>query len=629
MALLLVWALGGIYSGNLLKRGWVPHDEGTLAQSAERVLHGELPHRDFDELYTGGLTYLNAFAFWTFGESLSSPRMVLFLFFLAWVPTFYSIAAHFATPLAAAAVTLLAVAWSLPNYSAAIPSWYNLFFATFGMAAVFRYLKKPAARWLFLGGLCGGISFLFKVSGLFYVAAFLLFIVYREQAIAQHDTTTRAAKSFTYLIFVRVSLLAFVAALSALVRTDLSFVSLVEFMLPGAVLAMLCWWRENTIGHVSPGNRFRSLFQMLWPFVVGFGVPVLIFLIPYLRSGDLADFIRGVFVLPARRLGFAARLPAGFGLNKILATVVLSALLVTAYRSRLRRPWLLYALVVVGLGELLWFSRTNPRVFVLAWAPLPLLIPLTVCAGVWLLARRRDSAGIPPLRQQQIILLLAMAAVCSLIQLPFAVGIYLCYVVPLLVLALVGIFATQERPVRPLLGLLLIFYLAFAILRVTPGFLYIMGSFYQPNPQYQRLSLPRAGGLRVNPSEAREYEELIPLIERHADASQYIYAAPDCPEVYFLSGKRNPTRTLFDFFEDPSGHEQRVLSAIDSHQVSVVAILSQPAFSPPMSADLLQALRTRFPEAAHVGRYEVRWRQVGDASQAGRHSVQRVHSRMI
>src|SRR5512140_3441507 len=35
-----------------LGRGWMPFDDGTLAQSAERVMQGQLPHRDFNDVYT-------------------------------------------------------------------------------------------------------------------------------------------------------------------------------------------------------------------------------------------------------------------------------------------------------------------------------------------------------------------------------------------------------------------------------------------------------------------------------------------------------------------------------------------------------------------------------------------------
>jgi hypothetical protein len=173
------------YVASDLKRGWVGHDEGYLAQTAERVLYGELPHRDFDEGYTGGLTYLNAAAFRLFGTNLASLRYVLFLFVLAWIPTFYYVASQFVSVPIACAVTLLGVTWSVPNYSAAMPSWYNLFFATFGLAALLRYIKIDKHFWLFSAGLCGGISFLFKLSGLYFVAGVLFFLVFRERARAE------------------------------------------------------------------------------------------------------------------------------------------------------------------------------------------------------------------------------------------------------------------------------------------------------------------------------------------------------------------------------------------------------------------------------------------------------------
>jgi hypothetical protein len=132
--LLCVWLIVGIYAGSYLKRGWIPHDEGAFAQSADRILQGELPHRDFTEIYTGGLAFLHAAAFRYLGENLATLRIVLFAFFLCWVPAFYWIASQLVVDWMAGGVTLLAVVWSLPNYSAAVPSWYNLFFATFSVA---------------------------------------------------------------------------------------------------------------------------------------------------------------------------------------------------------------------------------------------------------------------------------------------------------------------------------------------------------------------------------------------------------------------------------------------------------------------------------------------------------------
>ena len=84
-----------LYVWLLLDRGWVPHDEGMLAQSAARVLRGELPHRNFDEVYTGGLSYLNALAFQLFGERLLSMRYLSFQAIPPRVPLVYKLAARF------------------------------------------------------------------------------------------------------------------------------------------------------------------------------------------------------------------------------------------------------------------------------------------------------------------------------------------------------------------------------------------------------------------------------------------------------------------------------------------------------------------------------------------------------
>src|SRR4030095_10014222 len=121
--------------------GWIPHDDGMLAQIAERVLAGELPHRDFDDPYTGLLGYLHGLGLLTFGPSLRSLRLVLFAFTVAWLPAIYLVTRRFVPPLGAVLVTALALTWSVPNYFAGLPSYYNVFFATFGMLALVRHVE--------------------------------------------------------------------------------------------------------------------------------------------------------------------------------------------------------------------------------------------------------------------------------------------------------------------------------------------------------------------------------------------------------------------------------------------------------------------------------------------------------
>src|SRR6202007_2685673 len=137
--------------------------------------------RDYTEIYTGGLAYLNAFAFLIMGEDLAAIRIVLYVFFLLWIPVFYWTASRMVSDWIAGGVTLLAVVWSIPKYPAAVPSWYNLFFATFGLAALFAYLSDRSRKWLFIAGLCGGCSFLVKSIACFYFVGVLLFFLFFEQ----------------------------------------------------------------------------------------------------------------------------------------------------------------------------------------------------------------------------------------------------------------------------------------------------------------------------------------------------------------------------------------------------------------------------------------------------------------
>ncbi len=185
-----VLAIAAIYVFARIGSGWVPADDGILSQGALRVMQGQLPHRDFAEIYTGGLGVIHALAFRIFGVSLMSLRLCVFLFFLAWIPAVYYLALRFTSAVAAGLITLTAVVWSYPNYPAAMPSWYNLFFATFGAAALLRYLEVRRARWLFVAGACGGVSLLIKVIGAYYIAAVLLFLAFLEQSDLQSDHET-------------------------------------------------------------------------------------------------------------------------------------------------------------------------------------------------------------------------------------------------------------------------------------------------------------------------------------------------------------------------------------------------------------------------------------------------------
>jgi hypothetical protein len=117
---------------------------------------------------------------------------------------------------------------------------------------------------------------------------------------------------------------------------------------------------------------------------------------------------------------------------------------------------------------------------------------------------------------------------------------------------------------------------------------------------------PERGGLQIGRVQAIIYNYTIALLLEHARGG-YTWASPDCPEIYFLSGLRNPTRTLFEFFDEPAGHTERVLHALELHGVTAIVMNATPGFSPRISDELAGALEERYPSAERIGNFLVRW----------------------
>lgn len=605
----LVWLASAAWMLAYLRRGWVPHDEGTLAQGAERVLLGELPHRDFVDVYTGALSYLNAASFRLFGETLLSPRIVLFLFALLWVPALYAVARRFARPAAAGGLALLGVAWSIPNYSAAIPSWYNLMFATWGLAALLHGLATGRRRWLAAAGACGGISILFKIPGMFFVAGALVAMAHAEQCETEASAVDGASRPVAYLAFLALCVVGLVAAVGLLV-TPAGGRALLNLAAPVAVLGGYLLWSERGLPARPSADRFRSLFRMALPFLAGVAVPLLLFALPFALAGALPDLLNGVFVLPRLRTAFASMpFPP---VARMFAAAAVPALAL-ALPARMRPTKVILIALAALLVGLLVYAGTKPWVYGRVFFSVRAALPAAALVGAVALARARRTAS--PERRAAVFAALSVAALCALVQFPFAAPVYFLYVAPLAVLAVAAVASLGPRGAGPLPAMLLAFYLAFAALWVNRGFIFAMGIIYHPSGETEPLPLARAGGIRVMPEKAADYRVMVDELRRRA-RGRYVYAGPDAPEVYFLAGFRNPTRQIFEFFDDPAGHDRRLLDALERNGVEAIAINRHPDFSRFPDAAMLAELQARYPHAASYGSFMVAWREPGDARPA-------------
>ncbi len=605
----LVFMLSALYMAQELKRGWVPSDEGALALSAEHVLHGELPHRDYHELYTGLLSYVNAVAFRMFGTNLVSMRYVLFLFFLAWVPAFHYAGSRFVSAPVAAATTLLAVVWGLPNYAAAMPSWYNLFFATFGLAALLRYIEVQSRRWLVVAGICGGISVLFKMTGLYFVAGVLLFLLFREQ-MGSSTKPTHRSEIVLYRVFLVLSVFSYEALLLTLLRKQANVATYLYFWLPNLAIGATIIWHEFCVGG-NRNERFAFLFRELALFGAGVAFPTAVFLTPYLLTGSLSQILADLVTLPRQMILSGSAKPSV--LFFVLGVLIDLMFIAGAFLRRARsapQPWELALLGVpsVLLVAMALVAASRAQAFyVLVWSAIWVLAPLVVLSGVALLARGSLLERIDPVRRQQLFLTLCVTATCSLIQFPFTNTIYFCYIAPLVLLSLTAVVILIDHPPQLALASALCFCLLYAVLEMTPGFVYDLGRRYSPEIQTVKLNLARGGGLLVSAATARVYEQLDGLIRQHA-GGEYILAGSNCAEVYFLYGLRSPGRDFFGFSDD-SGRSERVLSNLQVHHVNLIVLNHLDSmFVQPLPNDLRIAFEREFPNHAQIGDFEVRWK---------------------
>lgn len=570
----IVWIACGVYLATRLRYGWNPHDEGLLAQTAERVLRGELPHRDFDDAYTGGLAIYHAGVFRVLGTSLIALRVALLVAYVAWLPIVYWVARKFAAWGPATFVMAIVAVWSVPNRVAAMPSWYNLFLATAGAAALCRYLDTRRRGWLLAAGVAGGLSVLVKLTGLAYIAGALLVLVWDEQ---ERDTVAPPA----YSAFVTASLGIFIAVLARAVSRVPGISAQWHFVLPAACLAGVLIWRQ---WKKSTGN-IGELMINVGTLIGGIAIPVAVFMIPYVASGSAQALVHGVIIAPGQRFQYAVGQPESLRTLWAIAPWVI----VLTWR---RTPAFLlgFALTVI----IVFATRGGPA-YGLTWLSIRHVAPVLVIAGTAAIARgtRRDSA---------FWVILCMTALTGLVQFPYAGSHYFSYFAAFPILCAC---ALVRGTVPAIVGA---FFCAFAVLCTNPAKFRINGDRI-PDDQLPSVALdiPRTG-LIVGTTEAQQYQRIVALVREHSSDSGYLFAAPDLPEIAFLAQRRNPTRILYDFLDEPEEHDARVLRTLDAKRVDVAVTGGYPSFSPPIDAMLAGGLKARYPDSVSVGPYTVRWR---------------------
>jgi hypothetical protein len=173
----------------------------------------------------------------------------------------------------------------------------------------------------------------------------------------------------------------------------------------------------------------------------------------------------------------------------------------------------------------------------LFWIVALLLAPVTAFLTVRALAAARQPGAV---RGHMIPFLTSFYA---LVAVHFQIPLYLMYAAATSLIGLLW-FATPRSYAKPILFGLAAFLVAAGLYfqagqPITRGYSGIVAGTRVPAVSVPDLP---AIGLRIPADDAALYRDLLRLIESETAPGAYILALPVNPELYFLSGRRNPTR---------------------------------------------------------------------------------------
>jgi hypothetical protein len=328
-----------------------PRDEGYLLARSAQVLAGEVPHRDFPDVYGPGVFALTAVAMKLGDGEILAVRVLLMLFKAAAVVFGFLISRRLAPAAAASFASLLAIAyWG--RLSANLNSPYaSLFAIPLCLGALWlllRALERRSWRGHLAAGLVAGAAILFKQSlGLMVVYGMALAIwgaTMLEPGSARQERTL-SARRWTSFCWLAAGLLVLAPASSYLGARDylLHFLAMHVLVAGVAVSA----WRRG-----GPPGLSAGLGPGLVPFGVGAALAPTAALVLYAYWGSLGALLQDMFIEPLSRESYyvaAVLPPLGLGVAVLGAAALVTAML-AALGGRRRGGWVLGAVGVLALA---------------------------------------------------------------------------------------------------------------------------------------------------------------------------------------------------------------------------------------------------------------------------------------
>jgi hypothetical protein len=534
-----VWLLWTFYDQH-----WYVVDEGNYAHVAERLLAGDVLHRDVQDLHPGYINFLNAAAFAVFGIDLVSLRYPLVFISLAQALLIACLFVRRSVLLAAAASVAM-TALGVIQFLNPTAHWYCLFLTVTLVGWLTWVPPTHGTRTFGAGVLLGAITLFRQLSGV-WVAMALLVILLREQSTGARGRDAVLGRGVVLLMLV--SLLAYLAFAGGPEASSI-------LLIASWPLTILFF----SLRDVSTTNR--ASVRILWQLSSGGMVAALPLLLYHVVHGSLLAWLD----------------------DTVFASMVLTTI------PFFENAWFL-VLPMSGLVHVADPDDLTAFANGLYWAALP-LIPIAngILTIRWMWSARSDVPVLP-----------LLSAFYSLVTLHLAGAVYLSYTVGLATAAVLWFATCGPRKRIPY------FAAATAWMSVMAVVFHAgQSSFRKPidaarGQRTVTAETPRCpplarSTLRIESRECEPYRRMVRIIEAEAPADSSIFAVPSDAELYFLTARPNP----FRFYNSALGVHtsqdlEAVLDVLTNRPPRVVTYRPDDKYNTEASRRIMEYVHTRY-----------------------------------
>ncbi len=320
LLLVLTILLGAAYFLLTYDRQLNSSDEGYLLYNFDKFARGELPHRDFYDIY-GALTYfVGGGLFKLFGVNILVVKVFLVILKAAMAGLIFLIGARIMPYRFAFLGSLLFIlCWGDPLFPHILYGNHCVhFLSLLIILSMSGYIDSGKTRWLMVAGLLSGVAVLFKVpTGLFILVSLGMFLSYKEQFFETADPAAVEAEEHSNIVlkfapltrYVKMGIIVGCGAVFILYfrtyRLDLYY--FIIFLLPLFAFLALLFVQEIVLfqkldqkNHaVQAWTNFRTFLREVFLLAMGPACLFLLQILYYMRAGGLEEMVYDTFVLPS------------------------------------------------------------------------------------------------------------------------------------------------------------------------------------------------------------------------------------------------------------------------------------------------------------------------------------------